>query len=213
MKARLFSLKYFLFDFMRIIVIGTGMLIYRPKILYENDAAREKIKGGALLVSNHLTLCDPVFLQVAVWYRRHHFVIAKELCRNKAAALFFKIVKAVPVDRIDFNIDSFRSIVDRLKEERLVTIFAEGHINEDDGKLDEFKSGMVLMSLQSGKPIVPIYMKKREHFYQRMVFVVGEKIELKGKDGKRPNLGEINNFTKQIREKEIILKNMSYGRK
>lgn len=210
-KASLFSIKYFLYDFCRFFVIWPGLLIFRPKYIYENEAAKEKIRGGALVVSNHIKAVDPLFLMVGLWYRRQHFVIAKEFMEKKPASIVFKVGQTIAVDRENYNLDSFRTIVDKLKEGRIVTIFAEGHINHEE-KLDSFKSGMVLMSSQSQRPIVPVYIKKRNHFYERLTFVIGEKIELDCRDGKRPNLVQINRMTEEIREKENILKAIGDGR-
>lgn len=210
-KASLFSIKYILYDFCRFFVIWPGMLIFRPKYIYENEAAKGKIRGGALIVSNHVRAVDPLFLMVGIWYRRQHFVIAKEFMEKKPASIVFKVGQTIPVDRENFNLDSFRTIVDRLKEGRIVTLFAEGHINHEE-KLDAFKSGMVLMSSQAQRPIVPVYIKKRNHFYERLTFVIGEKIELDCGEGKRPNLAQISKMTEQIREKENKLKAIIDGR-
>lgn len=204
-RGSLFSLKYLVYDICRFFVIIPGMLIFRPKYVYENEEARKKIRGGALLVSNHTMVVDPMHLMIGIWYRRQHFVVAKEIMEKKQLHLVLKAALAIPVDRENYNLDSFRMIVDRLKEGRVVTIFAEGHINRE-GELDPFKSGMVLMSLQSGKPIVPVYIKNRKHFYERLTFVVGEKMNPAGENGRRPGMAQINRFTELVREKENKLK-------
>ena len=39
------------------------------------------------------------------------------------------------------------------------------------------KSGAVLMALQSKTPIIPIYIKKREHWYSKTYVVIGDAID------------------------------------
>lgn len=196
----------FLYDICRWFVIITGVPIFRPRFIYENEAAKKRVKGGALLVSNHVQILDPMYLMLGMWYRRNHYVVAEEIYNKRPLSILLKVSRSIPVNRENFNLETFRSIVERLKQGRMVTIFAEGHINTDETKIDAFKSGMVLMSLQSGMPIVPVYMKKKKHFYSRIVFVIGEVIDLNDGSGKRPGLAAINKIASQVHEKELHLK-------
>ncbi|MCQ2496349.1 MAG: 1-acyl-sn-glycerol-3-phosphate acyltransferase [Lachnospiraceae bacterium] len=205
-KSGGYSFLDFLYDIIRWFIIITGLPIFRPKYIYENEAAKKHVKGGALLVSNHVHLVDPMYLMLGIWYRRNHFIIAEEVYNKKFLSIFLKISGCLPVNRENVSLDTFRNIVDRLKQGRMVTIFAEGHINTDESKIDAFKSGMVLMALQSGVPIVPIYMKKKKHFYSRIVFVIGEKIDIDDGSGKRPGLAKINKIAEQVHERELQLK-------
>ncbi len=74
-------LRWLPFDFVRI-TAAPGLLWFRPKIIYENENAKKKIRGGALLISNHIGLFDPMYLMMAIWYRRHRFI-----CKNTGAGV------------------------------------------------------------------------------------------------------------------------------
>ena len=52
-KAPLFSFKYFFYDFIKLGVFLTGWLWFRPKFIYISDLAKTKLRGGALVLSNH----------------------------------------------------------------------------------------------------------------------------------------------------------------
>ena len=83
-KNRAISFRYAFFDFVRL-TAAPGLLLFRPKILYisEKAKANKKMKGGNLIISNHITMVDPMYLMLGLWRRRHHFVATKELFAGK----------------------------------------------------------------------------------------------------------------------------------
>ncbi len=192
--------------------IITGLpafVILRPKKHYQTEKAREKIKGGALLIANHVGFTDPVALMLCIWYRRHRFICAEVFYENKVAAWLFNQFHCIPVNRENVGMDTMRTIVDALKNDQIVTMFPEGHVStaEDKGT-DQFKSGMVLMSVMSRKPIVPIYIAPRKSIWERVHMMVGDPIDIVGKYGPMPSLAQIEEITKELRECEDNLKNL-----
>lgn len=212
-RAKLFSPRYLVYDFVKLTASVPGMLWMRPRWRYETKAAKKRIRGGALLIANHYGFFDPVYVMFAVWYRRHHFICGKEFFETKAAWLFKQFL-CIPVDRANVGFGTMRTITDELKNGSLVSIFPEGHINEDgSGDLGAFKSGPVLIALQGKAPIVPVYVKPREHFWQRMTFVIGEPIDLVQRYGKRPSMSEIDAVAEELRQKEEELKQIAYQKR
>lgn len=198
--------NYLFYDFVKVTAAIPGLIWLRPKNYYENEAAKKKIKGGALIIANHNGFLDPIFLQYVIWYRRHHFVCGIEFMQGKGA-WFFKGVQCIPVDRSNFTMDTYRRITDAMSEGKLVTMFPEGHINSTGGKeMDSFKPGMIMMALKGGHPIIPVYMKERKHFWSRLRVVVGEPIDIVKMYGDKPTFAQINEMTKLLQEKEEQLK-------
>lgn len=180
-KSKLFSFKYILYDFIRITAAIPGFIWFRPKIVYENEAAAKKIRGGALMIANHTGFYDPVYLMIGIWRRRHHFIAAKELFKSsKFSGFLFKYAfMCISIDRENFSLATFREITGRLKRGELLTMFPEGHIGRASDEMQSFKSGMVLMAAKSDKPIIPVYVKRKEKWYSRLVFAVGEPVNVK----------------------------------
>ena len=199
--------NYLLYDFVKITAAPLGLLWLRPKMLYENGAAKKKLRGGVLLVANHAGFFDPVYLMIAIWYRRHHFVCIKDFFENRVSRFFFTAFHCIPIDRENFSMDSLRMIQEELQSGRLVSMFPEGHINAEGG-IAPFKSGMVLIALQSGRPIVPVYLKKPRHWYNRLRVAVGEPIFVREKLGPRPSLSQIDGLAKLLWEKEETLRRL-----
>ena len=196
--------NYFVYDFIKATAAIPGLIWFRPKIRYVSEQAKERLRGGVLLVSNHAGFLDPVCLMIAIWYRRHHFVCLNEFFDGKLRSWLFSRFHCIPINRDNISLDSLRRITEELQKEHLVTMFPEGHVTADTN-LAPFKSGMVLLAMQSGKPIVPVYMKKREHWYSRVVVAIGEKVNVREELGARPSLTKINEMTKRLETAEEAL--------
>lgn len=186
-------------------VTGAPLILwFRVKRIYSSPEAKKKIKGGALLISNHISLADPMYLLLAIWYRRHHFVAMQKMFENKFKKwLFSKVFHCIEVNRENVSIKSFKEITNHLKSGKLVTMFPEGHINIENEGVNPFKSGMVMMAVKSGCPIVPVYIKRRKHWYSRLVVGIGEQISIdKFSSSNNPTLEEIDKAAKYLQEEE-----------
>ena len=196
------------YDFVKITAALPGVVAFRPKYLYENEAAKKRIRGGALLIANHFGFFDPVYLQFAVWYRRMRQVCLQQFFDSRAGWLF-RAVHCIPVDRDNIGMDSIREIVTSLKNGEVVGMYPEGHINTENEDIQTFKSGMVLMALQSGCPVIAIYMKPRKHWYERLVFAIGEPVDPHTVCGDRKGIAAIEQMTSVLKEKEESLKKLA----
>ena len=207
-KAKLFSPRCFIMDFIRFSGALPGIIWLRPKIRYASKAARKRIRGGALIISNHSSFVDPGYAMFAVWYRRQYFVCHKAFMDTKAGPFFHAAGCLIPIDADNFNIGSFRVITDSLKEGKAVVLFPEGHVGSGE-KMTEFKSGMVLISMQSKRPIVPIYLKPRAHWYSRLKVVIGEPVDITKMYSGMPAFSKIEEITKLLREREEELERLA----
>ena len=153
---------------------------------------------------NHDGFFDPIYLMFAIWYRRHRFICRKEFF-DSWAKLFFKGFLCIPIDKSSFGMNSFREITDSLKAGYLVSMFPEGQINSGDG-IAAFKSGVVLMALQGKVPIIPVYIRGKKHFWNRVIFVIGEAIDIQALYGDRPTFSQIESIAQLLHEREEKLK-------
>ena len=130
-------------------------------------------------------------------------VATKSLFTTKLKNWFFKKILCIKIDKENISIDSYKEIVSTLKDNKMVTIFPEGHIaNNDDNMVDAFKSGVILMAKQANVPIVPVYVIKREKWWHRQKLVVGEPIKL---PKEMLSLEELQKYSEILRNKEIEL--------
>lgn len=193
---------YVIHDVAKFFAAVPGIIWFRPKIRYISKEAKKKIKGGALLICNHTSIFDPVYLMYTVWYRRHHFICLKELTEAKLGWLL-KLFLCIPIDRENFSMASFREITGHLSDGHIVSMFPEGHIKtEENAGMGSFKSGMVLMAAKSKTPIVPIYIRKKAHFWSRFAAAIGEPVDIAANYGAFPSFAQIEQITQLLYEKE-----------
>lgn len=207
-KAKLFSFRYWLVDFIRITGAIPTLLWYRPKVIYENEAAKQKIRGGALVIANHNCFFDPIYLMLAVWYRRHHFICNKQFFDTKAA-WFLKQVQCIPIDIDNVGFSTLTEINTHLSAGELVSMYPEGHVNDGSGEMRQFKSGMVLMAMRAKVPIIPVYVNQHTPHSSRLRMVIGEAIDIEKRFDGRPSMSDITKLTEELFEKENELKAIS----
>ncbi|MCQ2426811.1 MAG: 1-acyl-sn-glycerol-3-phosphate acyltransferase [Clostridia bacterium] len=201
-KAPVLSFGYLLYDLIRISA-APGLIIFRPKRIYAGK--KPDFRGGMLIVSNHIGFSDPIDLMMLIPERRLRFVCMKEFWASRTSAFWFRSFLTIPVDRENFGMDSFRQITDRLGEGCAVAMFPEGHIDTEGNPIGGFKSGMVLMALKAGVPVLPVLLTERKKPFGRVKAVFGEPIDLAAFCGERPSFAKINEAASYIIEKEKAL--------
>lgn len=200
-KNSILGIRFLFYDWVKYTSAIPMLLFLRPKNIYASDLAKKKIKGGAMVISNHTGFIDPMALMAAIWYRRHHFVALKDFFRNGFMKAMFKGFLCIEIDRENMSMDTLRNITDELSRDSLVCMFPEGHINTTNEQgINQFKSGMVLMASRVGVPIIPMYIVKRKNIWQRQRVVFGEPVETR-EDGKMPSMSQINEITNTLYDK------------
>lgn len=194
-------------DIARILAAPSVFLFLRPKWYYENENAKKPIRGAAVVVSNHDSFLDPMYIMIAVWYRRMRILATADLYQHKSLDFFLNLVRCIKVDKKNFNFTTFREVSDSLNEGEVVTIFPEGSINDGTQEsVRTFKSGAVLMAQKGNAPIIPIYIDRRQSWLHRQRYVVGEPILMTNASGGRATLMDINRITDELQSKELELK-------
>ena len=197
----------FIYDFIKITGILPALLWFRPKIYHVGDKKKHNVKGGVMIISNHISFVDVILLPCIFWKRRLYSLATKDLFNTEAKANFFTKVNCIIVDQENFSMSSFHAVADRLKEGKAILAFPEGHVNQKDTQLQAFKSGIILMSHIGKAPILPVYITKRDKWYQRTVAVMGDPIDIKELCGERPSLAVMDEASKYVHEKELELEN------
>lgn len=177
------------------------LLVYRMKrITPSGEKYRGKIRGGAIMAANHTSFSDPFLVGVAVWYRRLFFLAAEIVMKGKLRSALLRGVGAIRIDRNAADIDAIRKCVGVLKEGKLLCVFPQGGIQGNDG-VESVKSGAVLIALQAGVPIIPMYICPKKRWYSRRVVVIGEAIDPKTLIQKKfPTTADIDRIAKLLLE-------------
>ena len=207
-KAKLFSFKYLLYDIVKWWGWWQCLLWYRIRRKFDGKEAKKKIKGKAIICSNHVGYSDPFILQCAFLYRRFHFVFMKELLTNKFKAWAYKnVFLSYPIDRENPSYQTMRFLSDFVKGGNLLAMFPEGHIKRD-GVVDNYKGGVVLIAYLSDAPIIPVYHQKRKSIWKMTRLVVGKPFNVKERIGPVLNQEKLNQVANELYAYELQLEEM-----
>ncbi|HQC64451.1 MAG TPA: lysophospholipid acyltransferase family protein, partial [Anaerolineaceae bacterium] len=111
--------------------------------------------NGALLVTNHISRLDVVFLMLST---KRKDVIALTASNYRRALFFGTILKKLGViwlDRGESDFKAMRETADYLKKGWIVGLAPEGRRSRS-GKLIKAKPGAVLIAMKTGVPIIPV---------------------------------------------------------
>ncbi|MGL4400413.1 MAG: MFS transporter [Luteolibacter sp.] len=134
-------------------LVGGAMIrsIYRMGVV---NPERIPPKGGALLLPNHVTFADGLYIS-AVCPRPVRFVMDEAFMAHRAIRLFVSIFDTVTIRR-DQPREAIRIIIDALKKGDLVCLFPEGQLSRT-GTLNELRRGFELIAKKAGHPLIPIW--------------------------------------------------------
>ena len=146
---------------MKTIFIGPVVnLLFRPWVKGMDNVPAT---GPAILVSNHLSFSDSIFLPLAV-PRPVSFLAKSEYftgsgLKGKLTAAFFRMTNQLPIDRSGGAASeaALRAGVKVLEGGNLLGIYPEG-TRSPDGRLYRGKTGVAKMALQTGVPVIPVAM-------------------------------------------------------
>ncbi|HWC18086.1 MAG TPA: MFS transporter, partial [Terriglobales bacterium] len=140
--------------FLRLVLWFATNTIYRITVL-----GREKFpeKGGALLVSNHMSFVDALLL-VAATDRPIRFLIFQDIYEMPLVKPWAKLGGAIPISseqRPRDMIRSLRTASEAIRNGEIVCIFAEGQITRT-GQLLPFRRGFERIMKGVDAPIIPV---------------------------------------------------------
>ena len=174
-------------------------ILYRPTIIN-----KEKIptKKAFIFAGNHKNALDPALVALST-KRTVRFLAKKELLEGKTK-LFFKAIKAIPVDRKHTSVSAVDTAIKILKDNGVISLFPEGTRNKTNKILLPFKFGAVSMAQKTKSPIVPFAITGDYKLFRKGIKIeFGEPIDIS-----KMELQEANEYLMQKVE-ELIKKNIN----
>lgn len=150
-----------LYWFLKWFVVGPPLrLIWRPKV---EGLEHLPESGAAILVSNHVSFSDSIFLPL-MSPRRITFLAKSDYFNGPGlkgwlTKMFFSGVGQVPVDRSGGRAseEALNTGLEILAAGDLLGIYPEG-TRSPDGRLYRGKTGVARMALEAGVPVIPVAM-------------------------------------------------------
>ena len=122
--------------------------------------------------------------------------------------LFLFISGCFVIDRDVIDFDNIKTIVKATKQGHNLMIFPEGRLTIQP-KTYKFKKGVALMAILSGADILPVYTSNYEWF-KRTKVVIGKTLNPLKLSGGKINSEGIDDLTKELENKLLELRRMSY---
>ena len=193
------------YQLLRLIGKPVIYLLFLPKIIGKKNS---RVKGKAIIISNHISMWDPLF--IAVVFRRQIFWMGKiELFKNKLARAFFYAVKAFPVRRGEGDLAAIRHAFKILRSGKLFGIFPEG-TRIKSNEIQRFEPGTAMIALKNDAPVIPVYIQGQYKSFRRMKMIIGEPIRLSEYVGSKTDQSTVEAATRFLENKLKDLKNTTF---
>ena len=175
--GRKLTLRHIPMDVARLILLFLPLVFRFRRYDVQGERYRQKVRGGVLVVANHSSMSDPIFMWALLWYRRVFFLAAEAVMKNPIVAFLLRGCGCIKIDRNISDIEAVRKAVDTLKDRRCVAMFPQGGIRQDE-EFSQIKSGAILIALRAGAPILPVYSnRKNKPWYRPTTVVMGQPLD------------------------------------
>ena len=171
----------FVYNFVKITGWPVAALAFRTKYYYEDKASQSrKIKGPAIIISNHTAISDFMVYMYTFWNRNINCVMAEILYKkNKFMNWFLPKIGGLKVCRDTNNYEFINKSVEILKNGGVVEIFPEARIPKShEEKPLEFKPSAAYLAMLTKVPIIPVYTNGVYYKKSRARILIGKKIDI-----------------------------------
>ena len=121
--------------------------------------------GSVLLVSNHQSYLDPLFVSMGCPKRQIHFMAKEELFLSPTSRHMMLGLGAFPVNRNGPGKATLVEVLKLLRDGRCLCLFAEG-TRSKDGKLGYFQPGFAKIAKKTKTRVVPIGIKGTRQLFE-----------------------------------------------
>ena len=127
-----------------------------------------------IVIGNHQSWLDPVVMGFPIKKRQVTFMGKKELAANGLIRGILKEAGVILVDRHNTDMEAMRACMKALRGGEILGIFPEG-TRHHEGVMREMETGVAMIALRSGAPVIPVLVPKLRWFHVVDCYV-GEEI-------------------------------------
>ncbi len=162
--------RTFLYSVARIAAFLTARVFF--PVRYHHAERLKEPPIPSILIANHKSALDPLVIAYPCPFEIR-FLGKKELEGNPFTRFVMNGLHMIPVSRKETDLAAMRACSRALKEGAVLGIFPEGtrHL---DSLMQTVESGVSLLALRSGVPLLPIYIDGRLRPFRLNHAVIGE---------------------------------------
>lgn len=142
-----------------------------------HNAERLQLDAPYIVIGNHLSNLDPIVVALAIPRYQVRFLAKKELGKVGIVRWFLAELHAIYVDRHNSDMEAMRACMKVIRQGGVLGIFPEG-TRHHQGLMEEIESGVALMALRSGAPLMPVYIDGKLGLFRPLDVWVGEPIPM-----------------------------------
>ncbi len=210
-----------MYEFFRFIALLTGwpiqLALFKTKKIYEDENEKNRrVKGAALVISNHFSVFDYMVNLFLFGWRKLYIVMSESGFKDRALRKFgLKCFGGINAKRDVHGMRFIDQSVSVLKKGKMVQIFPEAYITHD-GRMHEFKPSYIMIALRSGAPIIPVITDGNYGVFKQVHIIIGKKIYLSDYcDSVDPTREEIEKLNEMVynkaKELRILLEQRTNG--
>ncbi len=196
--------------FVRITGFIPYLFCFKTKVYHEDKKHNSlKIKGKAIVASNHNTIMDAAVMFYVLWRRIPRLLVAEVMYKKNALLTFFLgAIGCIKVNRDAHDLSFIDKCNKILDNGGLIEVYPESRLaKKGEQKPLPFKPSTVCMALSSGAPIIPVYNNGKYYGKERARVIIGKPFY--ARDYYDDNLSERENaeiISEKLRDRIIELK-------
>ncbi|MBR4710840.1 MAG: 1-acyl-sn-glycerol-3-phosphate acyltransferase [Clostridia bacterium] len=130
-----------------------------------------------IVISNHQSLIDPMVVAAPIKRYEVVFLGKKEITKNRFMRWLVTKMHMISVDRGHADMEAMRACMKTVRGGGILAVFPEG-TRKCEGVMEHIESGVSLIALRAGVPLIPVYVRGKYAFFHRVRVYVGEPIPL-----------------------------------
>ena len=162
----------------------TGLVLqffcFRTKVHYEDRTVQgRRIKGPALIVSNHTSLFDYAVYIFVFFTRTLRVLMAEVLFEKPLLGWFLRSLGGIKVDRNSRDLGFVDEALDILGDGGVVGIFPESRLPKpgEAGPLP-FKESVALIAMKANVPVIPVVTNGSYFNRKRAHVIIGKPVDV-----------------------------------
>ena len=135
------------------------LLCFRKKVYYEDKKIQSRrIKGKAIVISNHRSIFDYPVAIFLFWRRTLRFHMSELVMKKPVLGVLLRMLGGIYVNRDSHDYGYMRKSERILEKGGVVGICPEGRLPRKGEQLPlEFKTGAAYLALTTDTPVIPFY--------------------------------------------------------
>ncbi len=197
--------------FVKVTGYPVQLFMFKNKIYYEDKSVQgRRIKGSAIIVSNHITIMDFAVMMFVFCSRTLRCLIAELMfSQNIFLTLLLKFLGGIKVNRDSHDFSFVSKCCKILNKGGIIEIYPEARLPKEGEETPlPFKSSAAYIALESGAPVIPVY--NSGHYFKkgRNKVIIGTPIDVREYyDNSLSHTENLENISEIMRQRVIELKN------